>query len=558
MKNIQFNDIDWKLCNQKLAKLQQKLTVAYINNDFTKVISIQNTIVHSFWARALAVKKVITNRGKNTPGVDKEIWSTEKERSEAIIDLKFKDYKAKPLKIIYTPGGKRPRYIPCVFDRAMQALHALALDPIAEAMSDIRSYGFRKYKSCDDATTYCHNILNGKFRARYILEGVIKGCFENLSHEWILKNVPLNKNILKEFLKAGFIESNNFYKTDSGVPQGGVISPIIANIVLTGLEKKIKDLFKNYSHYKFGNPKANFVRYADDFIVTASSPELFKEKIIPAIEEFLEERGLALNKTKTKITPIEEGFDFLGVTFRNFRDKGRKSGLITLSSPSRNSVLKLKDNIRKTVRSLKKTNASALINKLNPIIRGWANYFAGTCAKSTFTSIDHYLYQVLWRWANRKHPRLRKKIIKGYYFRTVKGRDWIFYAKKKDGESIDLITMAKIPIRRHIICLDKNPYLLENEEYYKNRAIREIKDHYGKVVEKLLTKQNGLCLVCETAIKLNEEFDIHHIKPKKKGGTNQIKNLLVLHTVCHKHITFTKNPELIARYEKLGFTRNSE
>lgn len=246
------------------------------------------------------------------------------------------------------------------------------------------------------------------------------------------------------------------------------------------------------------------------------------------------------------------------MTFRTFQDEGKKSGQVTLSFPSKKSILRLKENIRKTVRSLKKGSALALINQLNPILRGWANYFQGECSKSTFTDIDHYLYQILWRWVVRKHPKLRKEKIKSRYFHIVKGRDWIFFAKKKNGEIINLITVAKIPIIRHIICLDKNPYLFENEKYYKNRTIRELKDLYGKVVEKLLIKQEGLCKVCEMLIKPNEEFDIHHIKPKNLGGTNKLENLVVLHTVCHKHITYTKDPLLIAKYEKLGITRNKK
>jgi RNA-directed DNA polymerase len=451
------------------------------------------------------VKKVVTNRGKNTPGIDGELWSTEKERTEAIDKLKESPYVAKPLKRIYVPkpnGKKRPISIPCMIDRATQALHALALDPIAEATSDVRSYGYRKYKKCQDALKYCFNIVNGVNRASYVLEGDIKGCFDNISHKWVLENVPMNKSVLKQFLKAGYIESETLFKTEEGVPQGGVISPIIANIVLTGLEEKLRELMSNYPRHRKDYPKVNYVRYADDFIITGATPEFLKEKVLPLVELFLKERGLTLSNDKTRITPLTKGFDFLGVTFRTFKDEGKKAQVTTLHSPSKKSVTRFKEKIREAFRKLQRTSAGALINKLNPIIRGWANYFQTVSSKSTFTSLDHYIFQKVWIWACRKHPNLTKQRIKDLYFRKDKGRDWILYSRTQEGEIIQLLTMAKFPILKYRICKDLNPYLSSNKSYYLEREASSFKYTHGSLINKLIEKQKGYCPVCEQAIVL--------------------------------------------------------
>lgn len=555
-----FNSINWYKCQKELARIQEKVAVAYMNKDKNKVIKYQELIIKSFAARALAVKKVITNRGKNTAGIDRERWDTAKQKMDAIIklgEINPNNYIAKPLKRIYIPkanGGKRPLSIPCMFDRAMQALYAFSLDPIAECTSDSKSYGFRKYRGCLDAIKYTHNILSKNYSPRNILEGDIKGFFDNISHEWILKNIPMNKKILKQFLEAGFIELNKFNETTTGVPQGGIISPIIANMVLNGLEQAIKDSVRKLKG-GIEKQKTNIVRYADDFIVTCISKEIITEKIIPTIIEFLQIRGIKLNMEKTKITDIEKGFDFLGFNIRKYKYKENnivKEKLLT--KPSKKAIKSFKDKISYLIKKHNKLDGVRLTLLLNPIIRGWGNYYSSGASKEIFNQMDHYIWICLWKWARRKNPRMGTNKIKNLYFKKLNERDWMF--PKEQGTY--LIKMAKIPIIRHkLVSNSKNPYLSENYEYYENRRIKKHLD-FNTLKTKLYLKTKGLCLVCNTPLEPDQELDIHHILPKKEGGADNIKNLILLHTTCHKQVTFNRLESIKARNRKLGIIKSNK
>lgn len=269
-------------------------------------------LTHSFYARALAVKRVTTNKGKKTPGVDGVIWSTAKDKIKAIFRLNRRGYKAQPLRRTYIPkknGKKRPLSIPTMFDRAMQALYKLALAPVAETTADRNSYGFREGRSCADAVSAGFNALSKPNSATWILEGDITGCFDNISKSWLMCNIPIDKRVLAQWLNAGYVENGFTFPTKKGTPQGGIISPMLANMTLDGLEQAIHAAVPR-------RMRVNFSRYADDFIVTAKSKAILVNFIIPAIKRFLAERGLQLSDEKTKITYIRHGFTFLGQTFR--------------------------------------------------------------------------------------------------------------------------------------------------------------------------------------------------------------------------------------------------
>jgi RNA-directed DNA polymerase len=356
----------------------------------------------------------------------------------------------------------RPLGIPTMKDRAMQALYRLALDPIAETTADVNSYGFRSQRSTADAIEQCFNILAPKRSASWILEGDIKSCFDYISHDWLLTNIPMDKTMLQKWLKAGFIEKHNFYPTDEGTPQGGVISPVLANMTLDGLERKLKEHF-----HRKPSLKVNFVRYADDFVVTAKSKELLENQITPVIESFLLERGLELSQEKTKVTHIDEGFDFLGQTLRKFNDK-------LLIKPAKKNAHTFLSKIREIAKTNKQATAGNLILQLNPVIRGWANYHQHVVSKQVFGSMDHAIFKTLWQWAKRRHPNKGKRWIKNKYFKTIGHCKWVFTGtiSGNDGtaQTIQLISAAKTPIRRHTkIIGEANPYDPQWTPYFASR-----------------------------------------------------------------------------------------
>lgn len=270
---FRWKSIDWNKAESYVNGLQVRIAKATQEKKWNTVKRLQYLLTHSYYAKALAVRKVTTNKGKNTSGVDKELWSTPASKMTAVLSLTDKNYKAKPLRRVFIEKKgkktKRPLGIPCMYDRAMQALYALALDPVAEVTADTKSFGFRKGRSCHDACEYIFTALSRKYSPVWVLEGDIKGCFDHISHEWLIENVPMDKSVLKQFLKAGFVFENELFPTDDGTPQGGVISPILANMALDGIQEVLVQHFElsrkgKVSYFKHQQTQVNFVRYADD------------------------------------------------------------------------------------------------------------------------------------------------------------------------------------------------------------------------------------------------------------------------------------------------------
>ena len=500
--SIQWETIDWRKVEKEVNRLQVRIAKATINKKWNEVKRLQYLLTHSYYAKLLAVKKVTTNKGKKTPGVDDELWLTSSSKMKAVNALTDKGYKAQPLRRVYIKKEgkkeKRPLGIPTMYDRAMQALYALALDPVSESTADTNSYGFRQSRCAHDACEHLFRILAQKSSAKWILEGDIKGCYDNISHNWLIDNIPMDKSILKQFLKAGYVFKGELFPTDDGTPQGGIISSIYANLTLDGLQKALEEKF----HYgKSGKPnssiraksKVNFIRYADDFVVTAATAEIAQEaKTI--IAEFLKIRGLELSEEKTLITHIDKGFDFLGWTFRKIKNK-------LLIKPSKKSINKLIRNLSDTVKKAKAWSQELLIFKLNQRLRGWTNYHQPICAKSTFKYIDHILFQLLWKWAKRRHPKKSKRWIADKYWKSQKTRNWVFMTTVTS-----LVEAAKTPIIRHIkIRKDTNPYI--HTEYLNKRKFEQgVRKLTGKF-KKIWIKQKGLCYHCGTPMEINDNRD---------------------------------------------------
>lgn len=326
--SLKWELVNWQLMEAQVRTLQARIVKAQQAGKHRKVRSLQWILTNSFAAKVLAVKRVTSNSGKHTPGVDGVTWSTELSKMKAAQSLQRTGYKPLPLRRVYIPksnGKMRPLSIPCMKDRAMQALHLMALDPVGETVADFNSYGFRPKRGCADAIEQCFKALCLRTSAQWILDADIKGCFDNISHEWLLKNVPMDKRMLRLWLKSKIIDGKTLLHPNMGTPQGGIISPWLANMVLNGMEDMLDDvaqrLRKPNGDIRVNKFKVNFVRYADDFVITADSNTLLQDKIAPAIEVFLQERGLSLSEEKTRITHIEQGFDFLGQNVRKYKNK---------------------------------------------------------------------------------------------------------------------------------------------------------------------------------------------------------------------------------------------
>lgn len=466
----QWEIIDWNKANSYINRLQIRIIKAEKSKKFTLVKRLQYLITHSFYGKLIAVKRVTTNKGKKTPGVDGIIWLTSSEKMKAVPKLNTNGYQASPLKRVYIEKygkkEKRPLSIPTIKDRAMQALYLLALEPLAETNADVISFGFRKCRSAHDAQRHIHNLLAKKTSPQWIVEGDIKSCFDKISHDWMLENIPTEKDVLKKFLKAGYLFERKLFPTTEGSAQGGIISPTIANMVLDGMEDAIAQKFwpskKGRNEVKDTHRNGvNIIRYADDFIITAYS-ETTANEIIKVIEGFLSIRGLVLSPTKTKITTIHQGFDFLGWHFRKYSGK-------LIVKPSLKSTQKLVSTLSQEIKNGKNSAQSQLIRRLNQILRGWTNYHQPVCAKETFGKIDHVLWEMLYHWAKRRHRNKSKQWIIRKYWSEIGTRKWVF----KD-ENMTLIKASDTPIVRHIpLKLDKNPIL--NEDYFMQRKLKQQK-----------------------------------------------------------------------------------
>jgi len=380
-----WNAIDWLKVERSVKSLQRRIAKAIREGKHGKAKSLQWILTHSFHAKLWAVKRVTENKGKRTSGVDKIRWKNPTQKLSAAKSLVRKGYKALPLRRLYIlkkNGKKRPLGIPTMKDRAFQALHLLALEPISETLADKGSYGFRLFRSCHDALERCFIHLSRTDSATWILEGDIKGCFDNISHQWLIENIPMDKKILQQWLKAGFVENKQLFPTEQGTPQGGIISPTLANMTLDGLEKMLDNAFGIYLRAdgcrKNNKHKIHLIRYADDFIVTADSKEILENKVKPLIEDFLTKRGLQLSQEKTKITHIAEGFDFLGQNIRMYA----KNKL--LMRPSKDSIKSVRAKLKDIIVKHRGSKAAVLIRNLNWLITGWANYHKHACSKKNF------------------------------------------------------------------------------------------------------------------------------------------------------------------------------
>lgn len=531
--NMGWHSIDWKQCHKKVRGLQVRIAKATKNQQWRKVQTLQRMLVRSRSAKLIAVKRVSENTGKRTPGVDGKTWSTPVDKWQAMERLNRKGYQPKPLKRIYIPkanGKNRPLGIPTMQDRAMQALYLLALEPVSETTADHNSYGFRPLRSAADAMRQAHIVLCRQDSAQWVLEGDIKGCFDNISHDWMLAHIPMDKQILRKWLKAGYMEKGLLYPTMNGTPQGGIISPVLANMVLDGLGKELEAHFGNKSSRQGKKSKVNYIRYADDFIITGSSKEFLEEEVKPVVEAFMAVRGLSLSPEKTIVTHINDGFDFLGQNVRRHAGK-------TLIKPAKKNLKTFLNRIRTLIKDNKAIPAWQMIKMLNPQISGWVNYHRHVAAKAIFAYVDHNIWQSLWKWCKRRHPNQNLRWIKQKYFRHNGKRDWVFSTMTPEGKLVTLRHAQETPIKRHVkIRGDANPYNPADECYFEQRLdyVWSNSQQGKRKVSQIWKRQKMRCPMCKQYITLETGWNIHHILEQHKGGSDELTNLVMLHPNCHR------------------------
>lgn len=614
------------------------------------VLKLQLILSRSKLFREYAVKLISIKPGSQTPGVDREIYDKEEETSFQELSEFLRSeiyhpnkYKAKPVKRVWIPkpgkDEKRPLGIPTVKDRALQMLINLVLLPLVELTSDPNSYGFRPYRDCKMAIAAVRAQLKatdsdkvGKGiskrnkrdydnaaaflklnQDKWILDADIKGFFNNINHEWLLNKLFLHpdlKRIVEQWLKAKILDEGRYIDPLSGTPQGGIISPTLANFTLNGLEKAVKEAIypltksveQRYSiKLADGNStrialSLHLVRYADDFVIIARSQNLLNKYIIPAVNEFLKERGLWLSPEKTKQFSLSQKgaqLNFLGYTFKfrkNWSPKrtmvySRRNPIAIAVYPNRVNVIAFIRKIKSIFEKAQNASAIELISELNPIIRGWANYYNLDNSSRYRSVVREALYRMTWEWLRKKHPTLGKKRIAEMYFlrkdeipandATVdqdspivskdtdesyikfKNHKWVLYGKSsKDSryknEKEQRVAYLLNPVNTFPV-LATTKYLLPT----KLRTINAFDDGIDKIImfklklalttsaktptlkEKLFKLQDGLCTMCNKPI----EFDylhfntvhIHHKNPIKKGGDKlALKNLALTHSWCHR------------------------
>jgi len=461
-----WSGIDWTVVYKHVHRLQMRIAKAVEQERWHKVAALSHILTHSYYAKLWAVRRVVTNKGKNTAGVDRIIWKTPKQKVNAVKALRQRGYRPLPLRRIYIPktnGKKRPLGIPTMKDRAMQALYALALTPIAESLADMNSYGFREKRSVADAIVQCFICLAKKASPQWILEADIKACFDEIDHDWLIQHIPMDKRILRQWLKSGYLEQGAFRHTDKGTPQGCIISPVIANMVLDRLETTIQTVVARRGAC------INVIRYADDFIITGATPAILMQEVKPLVETFLGRRGLSLSEEKTHLRYIGEGFDFLGFNVRKYNQK-------LLIKPSRDKVVSFMERIREYIKSNVSAPADRFLRGLNSRLRGFANFYRHVVSKKTFSEIDQQVYQLLRNWMRRRHRNKTLAWCKRKYIKRW-GMRWQFTVSTVTAGEVKplrLFKVADLPIIRHIkVRGNAHPYDPFHAEYFEQRRYRQ-------------------------------------------------------------------------------------
>lgn len=540
-KHDSWSNIDWIKLNKIVNNLQSRIFVAKQERNFRKLRKLQNLLLSSKANKLLAVRQVCSrNSGSNTPGVDRRVYVSPNETMELarkLYEISLNKWKPVPVKRIYISKAKgklRPLGIPTLTDRAIQAVVRNALEPEWEATFEPSSYGFRKGRSAHDAIAYLHNVCNSKSTKHWILDADIKGCFDNISHTFLmdqLSNFPA-KNLILKWLKAGYVDNRIFHDSPLGTIQGGVISPLLANIALNGMEESI-----GIKRSKRGEVKSahTLIRYADDFIIACKTKESAIE-IKEKVKSWLKLRGLSLSKDKTRIVHVSEGFDFLGFNVRLYETKDSHK---LLTKPSLESQINIRRKLKDAWNESLGSPVNKAINKMNLILKGWANYYRIGASSRIFAKIDYYNWIRQYRFAKRTHPMKSWKWMKTKYWGKLcpnRNDKWVFGCPESGNF---MYKLSWTPMKRHQMVKGNNsPFDPSLQEYWNKRNITiQSKSITTGSSMKIAKKQNFICSVCGNNLyTTGESIDIHHLVYKSNGGKSTYGNLMLLHTECHKQV----------------------
>jgi RNA-directed DNA polymerase len=539
LNNVEWSQINWRKVERYVFKLQKRIFQASRDGNIKLVRKLQRTLTRSYYARLLATRQITQdNSGKKTAGIDgiKSISPKQRLILAQNLNLKSKPLPARRILIPKPNGEQRPLSIPVMRDRVCQALVKLVLEPEWEAKFEPNSFGFRPGRSPHDAIEAIFNSI--KCKQKFVLDADISKCFDRINHDYLLSKIntsPTLRRAIKAWLKAGWVFEGKREKSDVGTPQGGVISPLLANIALHGMENRITQLANSLKGDKSKNRTSlTFVRYADDFVCLHPNREVI-DRAKAILIDWLDEVGLELSESKTRISSTADGFNFLGFNIRQYQvgkyhsgksTNGEPLGYKTLIKPAQEKVKKHYDKIADIISRHNSSPQKVLISKLNPIIRGWANYYSSGVSKKTYSTLDHLIWQRLKRWCERRHPKKSVTWVLKKYFKSVGDRNWVFGDKEST-----LLTYSETPIIRHIkVKGEKSPYDGELG-YWAGRLGRH--PELSARVSKLLKKQKSKCNHCGLIFRDGDVWEVDHIIPKSLGGKNWDNNLQLLHRHCH-------------------------